>query len=438
MAERRRGARAAVAGDDAVQVLALIAACTFALVVGFALAIVLPSAAALHSRWGLRWPALVQVHGQAMVLGWAGLFVLGMAARLLPRFGGAPLRHPAVLRAALVLIAAGIALRAVTQPLSDYGVARWLLFGSSFLVLAGALCFAVPGLLTLSRPLHERRQFAYFAGAGLLWLAIAALLTVRALARLLSDGGMIVPATYDAPLIAVEFYGFLVNFIVAVSLRSVPVLYAWPVRTRLSWSAFALLNAGTLALLLASLAGDGPDGAWWLDATGGVLIALGLLVAAFCMGVWRPASRLRANARLVGLLLLYGAVEALRHRAPPPSYVGDAARHVIGIGVVSMLIVGMTYLVGHTFAEERANDAGMPMRLRLYHVLLSTAAFLRAGAALLEGHGAPLWRFWLMAGAGVCAFAAVALFAYRLGWGLRHPYVPPVPARSVHAREPGS
>src|SRR5579875_2893777 len=417
----------AVAGDDIVQVLALLAACALALALGFVLAMVLPGAAALRAPWGERWRALVQVHGQTMVLGWAGLFILGMAGRLIPRFSSMPLQRPYLLRVALFLIAGGVVLRALTQPLADATPARILLFASGLLVLGGAICFAIPGLLTLSRPLRERRQFAYIAAAGMLWLVVAAALIVSSLAD-------------DTPILYAEFFGFLLGFVIAVTLRSVPVLYRWPTPRALPWVSLGLLQVGTFAIVGAALAGDGPGGAWWLACMGDVLLGGGLLAAAGCMGVWRKPERLRANVRMIGLmlrsaygwavaaaiLLFYGAARGFSDHLPPPDYIDDAVRHIIGIGIVSMLILGMAYMVGHMFAEERANDPRLALRVRTYHVLLSTAAFFRAGAALLEPAGAPLWRYWLMSAAGVCAFIAVAWFTYRLVWGLRHHYVPPI------------
>lgn len=433
-------AKAAVAGEDIVQVLALLVACALALVVGFVLAMVLPGAAALSAPWGERWRALVQVHGQTMVLGWAGLFILGMAGRLIPRFSRMPLQRPVLLRAGLALIGGGVILRTLTQPLADAAPARVLLFASGLLVLGGAVCFAIPGLLTLTRPLRERQAFAYIAAGGLIWLVVAAALIVRALARVLADGGMVVSLADDTPILYAEFFGFLLGFIIAITLRSVPVLYRWPTPRALPWVSLALMQSGTLAIVIAALVGNGPHGAWWLGCTGDVLLGCGLLAATGCMGVWRRPERLRANVRLIGLilrsaygwaaaaalLLFYGAGRGFLDRVPPPDYIDDAVRHMIGIGIVSMLILGMAYMVGHMFAEERANDPRLTLRVRSYHVLLSTAAFLRAGAALLEPAGAPLWRYWLMSAAGVCAFIAVAWFTYRLVWGLRHHYVPPL------------
>jgi len=48
-------------------------------------------------------PELVQAHGSLQLLGWAGLFVAGMAQRLVPRLAG----RPPVRAAALPLLVAG-------------------------------------------------------------------------------------------------------------------------------------------------------------------------------------------------------------------------------------------------------------------------------------------------------------------------------------------
>lgn len=429
----------AVAETDALPSISLLAACAFAVCLGLVLAVVLPGAAAVSAPWGERWRALVQVHGQAMVLGFAGLFILGMGARLLPRFSGAPLYRPTLLKAAFVLITAAVVGRSIAQPLADQGWARWLLLASGIIECAGAAAFATSAIGTLRKPLRARKPFAAFLAAGSLWLLVAALLTARALARVFGAHGMVVAFADDAPVLHAEFFGFLLCFIFGVSLRPIPVLYAWNAGEKLAWAAFALLQAGAVVLVVAAVAGDGPSGWWQASAIARIVLALALVSAAACMGVWRPASRLRDNSRAIGLLLrtaygwaaaaalllLYGAWEGLRAAGPAPDYVDDATRHVLAIGVVATMIVGMAYLAGHMFAAERASGT-MALRLRVYDVLLGSAAFLRALAALLEGHGAPLWRFWLMSGAGVLVIVAIAWFASRVVWGLRHPYTPPI------------
>lgn len=55
------------------------AAVFFGLIVGFPLGFTLAHAAAQGSNLGGRWQPLVQAHGHLQLVGWVGLFVMGMA-----------------------------------------------------------------------------------------------------------------------------------------------------------------------------------------------------------------------------------------------------------------------------------------------------------------------------------------------------------------------
>jgi hypothetical protein len=426
-----------IAGRQALPSVAVLLAAGLAIGVGLLLALALTLAAGLSAGWGLRWRALAQVHGQVMTVGWAGLFVIGMAARLLPRFSGSRLRFPALLSAAAAGIAAGLIMRALVQPFAALPGARALLIASGSVLALGCGCFAVSLLGTLARPLRERRPFAAFCAAGGCWLVAAGALTVLALARAGRDGAFTVAGADDAPLILVELYGFLLGFVVGVSLRTIPTLFAWKPPAWPAWLAFATLQLGLLLAGAAALAEAGGSGAWPLAAMGRLLLAIAQLAAVGCMGVWRPATRLRENARsialllrcaygwlaITALLLAYGAGRSLQLQAEAPAAIEDAARHVFALGVVSTLIVGMAYLVGHMFAVERAEGAPLVRRVRLYAGLLGAAALLRAGGALLEERGVLAARYWPMAVAAVVALAALSLFTWRLVWGMRHPYL---------------
>ncbi|HLZ69704.1 MAG TPA: hypothetical protein VKV26_07305 [Dehalococcoidia bacterium] len=440
-----RGAEPAVANREALPAVATLGAAGFAIGLGLLLAIALTVAAGAGADWGPRWRALAQVHGQIMTLGWAGLFVVGMAARLLPRFSGTPLRHPRLLYAAAVLIASGLILRTLVQPFGELPGGRALLVVGGLLFGLGALCFAGSLLATLARPLRERRPFAAFCAAGALWLPVASLLGVWTLARATTGAAFIVSGADEAPLLFAELYGFLLCFMLGVSLRSLPTLFAWKTPAWLAWLAFAALQGGLLLSVGVRLAeAAGGANLWALSAAGRLLFAGGLVAGAGCIGVWRPASRMRDTAQAIALLLraaygwlladaaliAYGAWRGLRLHAETPAAIDDAARHVFALGVVSTLIIGMAYLVGHMFAAERAQGAAMARRVRVYAWLLGAAVVLRAGGALLEERGVLATRYWPMAAAGVLALAALTLFAWRLLWGLRHSYL------SERARRP--
>lgn len=86
-----------------------------ALSAGFGVAVLLAAQLAIGTRWGHLWPVLVQVHGHAQVMGWMGLFIMGVSLYFLPRLAGAPLRSHRVAQVSAALLGGGIAARSVAQ-----------------------------------------------------------------------------------------------------------------------------------------------------------------------------------------------------------------------------------------------------------------------------------------------------------------------------------
>ncbi len=82
-------------------------AVVFGLIVGFPLGITLAHAAAQGSSLGGRWQALAQVHGHLQLMGWVGLFLMGMGFRLVPRFTGVRVRPGALVPLTFALMASG-------------------------------------------------------------------------------------------------------------------------------------------------------------------------------------------------------------------------------------------------------------------------------------------------------------------------------------------
>src|SRR5215470_13917783 len=62
-------------------------------------------------------PALMQVHGQVQSLGFVALFIMAVGVQLFPRFHSSRLDRPSQLSLGGLLLALGITLRLVAQPL---------------------------------------------------------------------------------------------------------------------------------------------------------------------------------------------------------------------------------------------------------------------------------------------------------------------------------
>ena len=118
------------------------AALAFGVLGGFSLAFSL-SMEALLVGLSASWASHAQVHGHLQVLGFAGLFVVGVACKLIPRFGNGEAPAPATVTAILWCLGLGVLARAVGQPLVPYTpVAAAVTIAGAGLELVGALLFA--------------------------------------------------------------------------------------------------------------------------------------------------------------------------------------------------------------------------------------------------------------------------------------------------------
>jgi hypothetical protein len=86
----------------------------------------------------------------------------------------------------------------------------------------------------------------------------------------------------------------------------------------------------------------------------------------------------------------------------------DALRHVFGIGVVTLAIVGMAQLILPEFASERLVSKPGSWRGPFFGIALSVAATLRGVVLLVGLEGDQRW--WAMAAAGILGWVAVAVF----------------------------
>ncbi|HEY8489970.1 MAG TPA: NnrS family protein [Dehalococcoidia bacterium] len=421
-----------MAPDDRTYLLFAGAALAVALLAGFVLAVLLPLAMALDWGWGARWPALAQAHGHAQVMGWAGLFILGMGYRLVPRFTGVPLRGRALVVPSGVLLAAGVGLRVVLQPLADHAAAGALLPLSALLELAGAAIFAGLTLPALLRATRARAGFAPYLVAVDIWLVTQAALAVPWLWDAGRSGVPYLPWDQNRVLLAIQFYGVLLPAIFGVSLRTVPVFFGRPLPgARAAWPGCALLQAGLLAYTAAALWRNYHPEASGLRAgetAALLLVAAGLVAPLLLTGAWRRPSRLRPGARpaarfvqvayawtaLAGLLLAYAAATALAAGRDVLPNQTDAVRHLLAVGTVTTMIVGMARLITPAFAVPR--QYGAPRFWEVQGILLglSAATFLRFLGAWPRDPDFFALQQWMLAAAGLLALVAVALFAASL------------------------
>lgn len=159
------------------------------------------------------------------------------------------------------------------------------------------------------------------------------------------------------------------------------------------------------------------------------------------IGVWHAPSRLRPAARpaaifiqaaygwtaVGGALLVYSAISALARGGLPAHHQLDAVRHVLAIGTVTMMIIGMAYLLTPAFALPRQKRPQSVREIRLMWSALMLATVLRFLSAWIQDPGFTGLRFWLMGSAAAFAWLAIATFARALYRGARtRPLPPPI------------
>jgi hypothetical protein len=394
------------------------------------LAMLLPIAGALEWDWGTRWQELAQAHGQLQLLGFAGLFIAGMAFRLLPRFSGRPLAYPLAVRSIVVLIGGGVGLRSLA-PLFDNDVLHGtLLISGAVMLFGGSIAFAAVIMRTLLHPESKAEATGWFFVLGAGAFAAAGSLNLILTVRGINDGLRMLPVGENNSLVSIELYGFVLMFIGGIATRAVTTLVGHPrsqLAARIAAAALAVGAAShTGVTLVSAIEGPSPN----LDRVANVtllIIAMALLLIVWATGIFHPRADRVASASqaqfwfvraafvwlvVSGLLLFWYASGALADGKTLDQFEVDAVRHVLTIGVVTMMIVGMAMLVVPEFAGRRLQhpqERGVPWAM---FIAINLAAMLRVWPALEGIDWLSSDRYWPMAAAGVLATAAVAAFAF--------------------------
>ena len=398
---------------------------------GFIFAIWVPLASTGAVSGGDRVPWMIQAHGWVMLQGWSGLFVAGMAIRLIPRFAGRRPIPRTVTVPLLVLLVTPVVLRIAFQTWASGSRADTLAVAIGVSSAAGQLGVAAALGYTLARGRKPRDPWRYFSWAGTMWWIVWAFLS---LANIPSGGFTpgLVPGQHNNILLWVVMLGPISNFIWGVQSRSVPVFYGrgTPALAKLVIPGLGL-NLG-IALLCISLLDDESATRW---AGAGFVLAGASLVwlPAVAGSVYGQAKRLRPRARsaarfiivanlaamAAGALLVWAGVDILVGDSFAAFDRRDAARHLFGLGTITMLILGMARLVAPFFAMERT-ESGVPRLLeRLPFWLLLGALAIRAGVPLLGDALEYEAGRHLVATAGMLAWLAIAIFAFSVARAVR-------------------
>lgn len=421
---------------DSIHVPFLVPSLLLGIFGGFTLAVTLPVQAAV-GRFNLSWLAHAQVHGHLQVVGFATLFIVGVALRLAPRFGGrGVLTAPGLVAPAGILLVAGLLLRAVGQPLAHIPAFAALFAAGALAEWVAATALAAIFLTTLWPAVRAFDPPATLLATAFLAFAAQATLGLWWLTALALEGGTILEYGRNSALLTLQVYGVLLAAILGVGTKSFPALFGMPPPSvTASRLGFAALVAGLVlwaggAALRAELSVETT----YLVAAGMGLVGVSIATSVLMFGVGRLRHRFApASAGFVwalqpvllwlalsGIVLLWLAAQALLTGDAPPAARLDAARHIFLVGVVTLAILAMAQLMLPEFASERITNPPARWRGAAFGVALSLAVALRAFPTLAEvAHDL---RWWLMAVAGLITLTATSAFAL-LYWRARRRHI---------------
>lgn len=415
----------APAGGDHSYVLFLGTSVALALVVGLPVGILAAFAMSQGSSLRGLWMPLVQAHGQVQMMGWVGLFIMGMAYHIVPRFKATPLRYPGLVLPSFALVTAGLIVRLVAQPAADHAWAMPLVVLSGVLGAAGVLAFAasiVPTILGRG----ARQLFDAFLLAGVAYMAAAALGNLALLSELPSLGINVVPLPKQEPLLLLQLYGFSTMFILGVSMRVLPGFMGLrPPRQEALLAAFVLVNVGVVAQ---ATAGWGAAYGGWdlerLDNWGSLSMVAGLAAFVAGLNVLLPSRestpgpqmyKLLARGAYVWLLAAAGIEAFYAFKATSGGFgagwlESGGIRHTLAVGFVTQIIFAVGTRALPVFAGRRLYSDALTAAVL---VLVNLAVLLRVYPAFHE-MGSQSWRYGAMGIGGVASVLAIALFAYNI------------------------
>lgn len=100
--------------------------------------------------------SFIQTHGHVQLVGWAGLFIIGISLHIIPRLASVPIAHPSWVPRILWLMAWGLLLRSVGHTVLPYlagriffGPVSWIVAASGLLEWGGILSYVVLLMRTL-------------------------------------------------------------------------------------------------------------------------------------------------------------------------------------------------------------------------------------------------------------------------------------------------
>lgn len=383
------------------------------------------------------WTSHVQIHGYAQLFGWVGLFIMGVAYHVVPRFNGTTIKRKSLATVSFWLMVAAILLKIYFQPLAENDwAAHMVIWASGLGVAAVILYMIVLGDVNGSRTKSPQSHDGFLAW-GTRWFFISSLVTFALSIYMLVEKRNNVPMLLDDAYLHVVLVGFIMLYILGVSMRTLPLFLGVNTLNPLVAKASLLgLNCGVVLY-----AGGTLGEVKWLPATALVIEAIAILSYIVALGVlWKkregtPVSigphhfekfiRTAYGWLVFAVLFVAGVAiySLVSDDVAPQAYLG-AYRHVLTIGFITMMIMGMAFKMIPVF---EGRDLHSDRVVDVVFWLVNIGAVLRVGFQIAAEHGGKPFAV-PMGISGFIELTAIALFGWNIWKTMSAQEVAPVVA----------
>lgn len=385
---------------------------------------------ALKGAFVTLWPVLTQVHAHSQLVGWVGLFIMGVAYTVVPRLKGTTLWKDSLAMASFWLMLSGLMIRMIAQPLAENLVAGGVLILSGALEMAGAVLFLWIVFQTIKRGTLAPEFFENYLKAGLVWMLLGALGNFIIVINTAITGQPVIPESYLSPYITSQLLGFITMMIFGIGWRTHPeFLGLKSPDTKYQPLLFWMLNAAITLLVGAETLQIFVPGATagWISLIAGTVIGLNLLAQFALINPFRkPVMDLKALGvdrsyekyiktaylwLIAGALLLIGIslYQGITGQAVPYYWL-SAYRHTLAVGFITTMIIGQASKIVPVFAGAWLYS---PLMLMPIFILLTFGNLLRVVSQIAVGLGDGL-GYIVMGISGFLVWIATILFSFNL------------------------
>ncbi len=390
-----------------------------AIVLGFSTGAAILIMPILGMDRSLTWVTHGQSHGIAQLFGWAGLFVMGFAYHVVPRFFSSSIRYPLPQKLSMWLVIAGLFFRFTGQSLYKTALADPLVVIGGITLFAGMLVFGWTLVSVVRLSSNRYGPAEIWILSGILWSVVSGALHLVITLRMAIDNAPLGYAPWNEALIYTALFGFISSFIFGVSARAIRgFLLLKPMHERVNRIALGLVQIGLVLLI----AGRFTELDQSVVSAGLTLASSGAILYVFALRVLEPASgpirRFAVGYERFGLLiraayfwltvacvmLILTALDSAGVTDVMPVEVSLPVMHVFTLGFVTTLIFGAASRFIPIFEGA---DIRHPWLMDAAFVLVTISVVLRVGFGFSTSE---LGEQALGASGGI-GFLAIILFA---------------------------